>query len=145
MDFSIILRALPDFLDGTKNTIIYCVSSFALALLLGLVLALASGSKYTWLRGPARIYIEVIRSTPMIAQMFLMYYGLSTILFNLSNSFGWNNLAVYVNGWTAGIAALVLNYPAYEAQVFLAGFPSSHLGQTKPPLPLGRNSPHTFI
>jgi His/Glu/Gln/Arg/opine family amino acid ABC transporter permease subunit len=68
MDFSIILRALPDFLDGTKNTIIYCVSSFALALLLGMVLALTSGSKYTWLRGPARIYIEVIRSTPMIAR-----------------------------------------------------------------------------
>src|SRR5438105_312582 len=65
MDFSIITRALPDFLDGTKNTIIYCVSSFALALLLGMVLALMSGSKYTWLRGPARIYIEVIRSTPI--------------------------------------------------------------------------------
>src|SRR6266849_3375539 len=145
MDFSIILRALPDFLDGTKNTIIYCVSSFALALLLGLVLALVSGSKYTWLRGPARIYIEVIRSTPMIAQMFLMYYGLSTILFNLSNSFGWNNLAVYVNGWTAGIAALSLNYAAYEAEVFRAGFLSVERGQTEAALSLGLNSSQNFI
>lgn len=145
MDFSIILRALPDFLDGTKNTIIYCVSSFALALLLGLVLALTSGSKYTWLRGPARIYIEVIRSTPMIAQMFLMYYGLSTILFNLSNSFGWNNLAVYVNGWTAGIAALSLNYAAYEAEVFRAGFLSVERGQTEAALSLGLNSSQNFF
>src|SRR6266852_9647810 len=145
MDFSIILRALPDFLDGTKNTIIYCVSSFALALLLGLVLALVSGSKYTWLRGPARIYIEVIRSTPMIAQMFLMYYGLSTILFNLSNSFGWNNLAVYVNGWTAGIAALVLNYAAYEAEVFRAGFLSVERGQTEAALSLGLTSGQNFF
>src|SRR6266852_1464326 len=145
MDFSIILRALPDFLDGTKNTIIYCVSSFALALLLGLVLALVSGSKYTWLRGPARIYIEVIRSTPMIAQMFLMYYGLSTILFNLSNSFGWNNLAVYVNGWTAGIAALSLNYAAYEAEVFRAGFLSVERGQTEAALSLGLTSGQNFF
>src|SRR5438270_10153859 len=75
-------RALPDFLDGAKNTIIYCVSSFALALLFGLVLALMSGSRFVWLRVPARIYIEVIRSTPMIAQIFLIYFGLSALLYD---------------------------------------------------------------
>src|SRR5581483_11301252 len=68
------------------------------------------------------IYIEVIRSTPFIAQLFLIYYGLSTILFNISGSLGGLNLAVYVNGWTAGIAVLAINYSAYEAEVFRAGF-----------------------
>lgn len=137
-------QILPSFLDGFKNTIIYCVVSFALALLLGLILALMSNSRYRWLRGPARIYIEVIRSTPMIAQIFLIYYGLSTILFDVSTNFGWANLATWVNGWTAGIAALALNYAAYEAEVFRAGFYSVERGQTEAALSLGMDSRQSF-
>jgi glutamine transport system permease protein len=129
---------LPDLLDGFLNTIIYCVVSFALALLLGLGLALMSNSQHRWLRGPARIYIEVIRSTPMIAQIFLIYYGVSTILFNLIGS---NDI---VNGWTAGIASLALNYAAYEAEVFRAGLYSVERGQSEAALSLGLDSRQTF-
>ncbi|HVB73767.1 MAG TPA: amino acid ABC transporter permease [Ktedonobacteraceae bacterium] len=145
MDFSIIPQALPEFLHGALNTIIYCVVSFPLALLLGLILALMGSSRFIWLRGPARIYIEVIRSTPFIAQIFLIYFGLSTILFNISNHFGSANLAVYVNGWTAGIAALAINYSAYEAEVFRAGFLSVERGQTEAAFSLGLNSQQNFF
>src|SRR5437868_387672 len=141
---NLIQQALPDFLDGTKNTIIYCVTSFTLALILGLILALMNSSHFVWLRGPARIYIEVVRSTPMIAQIFLIYYGLSTILFDLSNYFGGGNLATWVNAWTAGIAALALNYAAYEAEVFRAGFYSVDRGQTEAALSLGLDARQNF-
>ncbi|HLX57221.1 MAG TPA: amino acid ABC transporter permease [Ktedonobacteraceae bacterium] len=145
MNFGIIPQVLPDFLHGALNTVIYCAVSFPLALLLGLILALMGSSRFVWLRGPARIYIEVIRSTPFIAQLFLMYYGLSTILFNISTSLGGTNLAVYVNGWTAGIAALAINYSAYEAEVFRAGFLSVERGQTEAALSLGLNSQQSFF
>ncbi|HEU0004149.1 MAG TPA: amino acid ABC transporter permease [Ktedonobacteraceae bacterium] len=145
MDFSILPQVLPGFLQGTLNTIIYCAVSFPLALLLGVILALMSGSRYTWLRGPARIYIEVIRATPFIAQIFLIYYGLSTILFNLSGYLGGLNLAVYVNGWTAGIAALAINYSAYEAEVFRAGFYSVERGQTEAAYSLGLDARQNFF
>jgi glutamine transport system permease protein len=131
-------RALPDFLDGTKNTIIYCVTSFALALLLGLVLALMSSSQFTWLRTPARIFIEVVRSTPLIAQIFLVYYGLSALLANY-------NLASYDNAWTAGIGSLALNYAAYEAEVFRAGFLSVDKGQTEAAFSLGLDDQQSFF
>jgi His/Glu/Gln/Arg/opine family amino acid ABC transporter permease subunit len=140
MDFSIIPQVLPDFLDGFKNTIIYCAVSFPLALLLGLILALMGSSRFIWLRGPARIYIEVIRSTPFIAQIFLIYFGLSTIVFNINQS-----LAVDVNSWTAGIAALAINYSAYEAEVFRAGFLSVERGQTEAALSLGLDSWQNFF
>ena len=145
MDFSIIQQALPDFLLGARNTVIYCAVSFPLALLLGLILALMGNSRFIWLRGPARIYIEIIRSTPFIAQLFLIYYGLSTILFNISNSLGITNLAVWVNGWTAGIAALAINYAAYEAEVFRAGFLSVEHGQTEAAYSLGLSSQQNFF
>ena len=145
MDFSILPQVLPNFLQGTLNTIIYCAVSFPLALLFGVILALMSSSRFIWLRGPARIYIEVIRSTPFIAQIFLIYYGLSTILFNISGSLGGLNLAVYVNGWTAGIAVLAINYSAYEAEVFRAGFLSVERGQTEAALSLGLDSRQNFF
>jgi polar amino acid transport system permease protein len=135
---NLLQRALPDFLDGTKNTIIYCVSSFALALLFGLLLALMGSSRFTWLRTPSRIFIEVVRSTPMIAQIFLVYYGLSAILANY-------NLAQYDNAWTAGIASLSLNYAAYEAEVFRAGFLSVDKGQTEAALSLGLDNQQSFF
>jgi His/Glu/Gln/Arg/opine family amino acid ABC transporter permease subunit len=138
MDFSIILKALPDFLNGTKNTLIYCVVSFPLALLLGLLLALMSSSPITWFRVPARIFIEVVRSTPMIAQIFLIYYGLSGILANYG-------LAIYINAWTAGIGTLALNYSAYEAEVFRAGFLSVEKGQTEAALSLGLSEEQNFF
>ncbi len=145
MDFSIIPQILPSFLQGTLYTIIYCGISFPLALLLGLILNLMSSSRFIWLRGPARIYIEVIRSTPFIAQIFLIYFGLSTILFNIGNHFGITNLAIGVNGWTAGIAALAINYSAYEAEVFRAGFLSVERGQTEAALSLGLDAQQSFF
>ncbi len=145
MDFSILPQVLPYFLRGTLNTIIYCVVAFPLALLFGVILALMGSSRFIWLRGPARIYIEVIRSTPFIAQLFLIYFGLSTILFSISSSLGGLNLAVYINGWTAGIAVLAINYSAYEAEVFRAGFLSVERGQTEAALSLGLDSRQNFF
>ncbi|HLZ81082.1 MAG TPA: amino acid ABC transporter permease [Ktedonobacteraceae bacterium] len=149
MDFtvsmSLIQQALPDFLEGTKNTIIYCVTSFPLALLFGLILALMSSSRFVWLRVPARIYIEIIRSTPMIAQIFLIYFGLSAILYDISLSFPAINLAQYDNAWVAGIASLAINYAAYEAEVFRAGFLSVERGQTEAALSLGLTSGQNFF
>jgi len=142
---ALIQQALPDFLEGTKNTIIYCVSSFSLALLFGLILALMDSSRFVWLKAPARIYIEVIRSTPMIAQIFLIYYGLSALLFDLDINFPALNLAQYDNAWVAGIATLTISYAAYEAEVFRAGFLSVERGQTEAALSLGLSSGQNFF
>jgi glutamine transport system permease protein len=145
MDFSVIPQVLPNFLQGMLNTIIYCGVSFPLALLLGLILALMSGSRFIWLRGPARIYIEVIRSTPFISQLFLIYFGLSAILYDIGNSIGNPGLSSILNGWTVGIAVLAINYSAYEAEVFRAGFLSVDRGQTEAALSLGMDGQQNFF
>jgi glutamine transport system permease protein len=141
---NIFIQYLPDFLDGALNTLIYCVVSFPLALLLGFVLALMSNSRFVWLKSPARIFIEVIRSTPMITQIFLIYYGLSAILYGISTSLGSFNLATFDNPWTAGFASLAINYAAYEAEVFRAGFFSVEKGQREAALSLGMTPVQAF-
>jgi len=133
-----ILQNLPDFLIGARNTLIYCAASFPLALLIGLILALMKTSRFTWLNTPAKIFIEVVRSTPIITQLFLVYYGLGAVLANY-------DLAYLLNAWVAGIAVLALNYAAYEAEVFRAGFLSVERGQTEAALSLGLTSRQNFF
>jgi His/Glu/Gln/Arg/opine family amino acid ABC transporter permease subunit len=138
MDWSIVQRALPAFLVGTLNTIIYCISAFPLALLFGMILALMSSSRFVWLKVPARTFIEVIRGTPMIAQIFIIYYAFGAILANY-------NLTFLINSLTAGIASLAINYAAYEAEVFRAGFLSVDRGQSEAALSLGLDSGQNFF
>jgi polar amino acid transport system permease protein len=135
---SLVLQVLPQFLLGARNTLIYCFVSFPLALLFGLILALMRSSRITWLSSPSRIFIEVMRGTPIITQMFLVYYGLGAVLVAY-------NLAQLDNAWTAGIAVLALNYAAYEAEVFRAGFLSVEHGQTEAALSLGMTSGQNFF
>ncbi|MDS3860232.1 amino acid ABC transporter permease [Thermosynechococcaceae cyanobacterium BACA0444] len=132
------IRAFPDFLKGTLNTLIYCAVSFPIAVLLGLVLAAMSTSALIWLAWPARFFIEITRGTPIITQILLLYYGVGAILAQL-------DLATLVNAWTAGITSLALNYAAYEAEVFRAGLNSVDRGQTEAALSLGMTNNQGFI
>lgn len=134
----IIIQYLPAFLQGALNTLIYCGVSFPLALLIGLLLALMKNSQFVWLSMPSKIFIEVVRSTPIITQIFLIYYGLGAILAN------YGNLSSYDNAWVAGFASLALNYAAYEAEVFRAGFLSVDAGQTEAAYSLGFTSGQSF-
>lgn len=134
----VLLHWLPQFLLGALDTLIYCVVSFPLALLLGLLLAVMKASRFTWLSSPAKIFIEIFRSTPMITQLFLLYYGVGAVLVPY-------NLARFDNYWVAGITALALNYAAYEAEVFRAGFLSVDVGQTEAAYSLGFSGGQNFF
>ena len=135
---SLIQQVLPFFLIGARNTLIYCFVSFPLALLLGLLLALMRSSRIAWFSSPAKIFIEVIRCTPIIAQIFLIYYDIGAVL-------AIYNLSTFDNAWTAGIAILTINYAAFEAEVFRAGFLSVDRGQTEAALSLGLTSFQNFF
>lgn len=133
----LLLSSLPDFLRGTLNTLIYCCASFPLALVLGLLLALMSGSPLIWLKAPARFFIEVIRGTPIITQILLLYYGVGAILVQF-------DLSTLANAWVAGITSLALNYAAYEAEVFRAGIGSVDPGQDEAAYSLGMTTQQSF-
>src|SRR5438876_12379250 len=104
---NLILQNLPDFLSGARNTLIYCVVSFPLALLIGLILALMKSSHFAWVNMPAKIFIDVVRSTTIITQLFLVYYGLGAVLANY-------NLDYVVNSWITCFTVLASNYAASE-------------------------------
>ncbi|MFN3680046.1 amino acid ABC transporter permease [Thermosynechococcus sp.] len=134
----LIQAALPAFLRGALNTLVYCGISFPLAVLLGIVLAAMSTSPFLFLRWPALGFIELMRNTPMITQLLLLYYGVGAVLAQM-------NLATWVNAWTAGVTALALNYGAYEAEVFRAGLQAVDVGQREAALSLGMSQQQGFV
>jgi polar amino acid transport system substrate-binding protein len=117
-------KYLPLLLRGAVTTIELSVLAMALAVITGLgvvLVRLYALSPLSWL---AKAYVEVIRGTPLLIQLFLIYYGLPEI-------------GIRLNAFCAAILGLGLNYAASEAENYRAGIQSIPRGQTEAALALG--------
>jgi polar amino acid transport system substrate-binding protein len=106
-----------------------------LAVLAGLGLALMVRSPRSWLEWPARLYNQVVRGTPLLVQIFLVYYTLPVLgkALGLGGALVWGAFAV-------GILCLAGNYAAYEAEIHRAGLDAVPTGQREAALSLGMSA-----
>ena len=123
-DFADVLVAWPELLHGVVNTLVLS----ALAMAIGMVVSVAgalgktSGPKYIqWLIDE---YIELIRNTPFLIQLFVIYFGLPSLGLRLSSN-------------TAALMALVVNVAAYGIEILRAGIESIKKGQIEAGKSLG--------
>ena len=119
-------QALPLLLAGARLTIVFAVTSQALGIVLALFLALMKISRFKALRVLATIYIDLFRGTPLLMQIFMLYFALPYLGLNLSP-------------YMAGFLALGLNLAAYDAEILRAGIESIHKGQMEAARSLGMN------
>lgn len=117
-------KYLPLLLRGAVTTIELSVLGMALAIILGLVIVLMRLYGILPLRWFARAYVEVIRGTPLLIQLFLIYYGLPQI-------------GIKFNPFLAGVLGLGLNYAASEAENYRAGIQAIPRGQMEAAFALG--------
>lgn len=101
---------------GLRGTIPLALASFAIGLVLALVVALMRISAHRLLSGIARFYISVIRGTPLLVQLFVIFYGLPS-------------LGIVVDPWPAAILAFSLNVGGYAAEIIRAAILSVPKGQ----------------
>ncbi|ATR21858.1 Octopine transport system permease protein occM [Roseomonas mucosa] len=129
MDLSLDLLFLADtflrLLTGVPLTLQLAASSVALGAVLALLLAAMRRSGLRWLDWPARFYIFVFRGTPLLVQLFLIYYGLSQFR-EIRTSFLWPVLRDPT--WCA-VIALTLNTAAYGGEIIRGGLASVQRGQ----------------
>jgi polar amino acid transport system permease protein/polar amino acid transport system substrate-binding protein len=111
------------FLRATGVTVVISVLSMALAVTGGLGLSLARRYGNRLLRGVAGTYVELFRGTPVLLQLYVLYYGLAPL--------------IAFDAFTAAVVGLGLNYAAYEAELYRAGLEAVPLGQTEAALALG--------
>jgi polar amino acid transport system permease protein len=107
---------LPYLFEGALSTIKLTILAMALALTIGLVVALLRLSRSRSLRLLAGASVELIRGTPLLVQLFIIYYGLP-------------QYGIRLDAFTAGVLGLSINYGAYLAEVYRAGILSIDRGQ----------------
>jgi arginine/ornithine transport system permease protein len=116
LDFKLIADNLPLYGSGVLVTFQVLIIALALGLALAIPLGLMRVSKSPWLNAPAWLYTYVIRGTPMLVQLFLIYYGLAQFE-AVRDSFMWPYLS---SATFCACLAFAINTSAYSAEI-LAG------------------------
>ncbi|MBQ9915722.1 MAG: amino acid ABC transporter permease [Microbacterium sp.] len=106
----------PMVLAGLRGTIPLSLASFAIGLVIALAMALLRLSRNVVLRGVARFYISVIRGTPLLVQLFVIFYGLPAV-------------GIVIDPFPAAVIAFSLNVGGYAAEVIRAAILSVPRGQ----------------
>ncbi|GGM57576.1 amino acid ABC transporter permease [Microbacterium saperdae] len=121
----------PIALGGLIGTIPLALSSFALGLVIALGVALMRISTRSVVSGIARVYISIIRGTPLLVQLFVIFYGLPSI-------------GVTIDPWPCAIIAFSLNVGGYAAEVIRAAIISVPQGQWEAAYTVGMGRTRTL-
>src|SRR5690348_4181178 len=124
------------FLDGLTLTIVISVVAMILATVLGLVIALMRRSRFMGLRWCASVYIWVIRGTPLLVQLVIIYTGLAAVGIYQFHDVSMIGLSVKA-AVQAAIIGLMINESAYIAEIIRAGLDSVPKGQFEAAASLG--------
>ena len=130
---SLIFKNFFLVLSGLDNTILLLLISLPLGFVLALLFALGRVSKITLLSRTIASYIFVIRGTPLLVQIYLIYFGLGSVKF-IRESFLWYALK---EPFWCGVIALTINTVAYGAEIFRGGIQSIEKSQVESGLSLG--------
>ena len=122
--FGSVWAALPRLAEGARLTVMLSLATIGLGLVIGIVCALARTSHRVWLRWPASIYVEAIRNTPFLIQLFLIYFGLPS-------------LGVRLDPVEAALIGMSINCGAYATEIVRAGIDAIPRGQLEAARALG--------
>lgn len=132
INVEVVFQSLGVLFYGLWMTIAITVISLFIALILGLFTALMKLSKSKILKMISNTYINIIRGTPLLVQVFYVYFALPSLL------------GFRIDAWTAAITALSLNAGAYIAEVFRSGIQAVSKGQYEAALAQGMTTRQTM-
>lgn len=131
----------PRYIDGLITTITLVGTSIVLGALLSLPLAFARMSTNRIIGALAYAYVYLFRSTPLLAQLFLIYYGLGSFRPELQEVGLW---WFFREAWYCGLLSLTLNTAAYQAEILRGAIQSVPRGQHEGAASLGISKAVTF-
>jgi len=125
MDWGVVTGSLPDFVQGLKVCLLLLVISVATGFVLSVPLAVARVSPRRWLSVPVWLFTYVFRGTPLLVQLFVIYYGLAQFE-AVRNSVLWPLLR---EAWFCAWLAFALNTTAYTTEIFAGALRSTPSGE----------------
>jgi His/Glu/Gln/Arg/opine family amino acid ABC transporter permease subunit len=131
-DFRLIVESIPFLVKGAIYTVQVSVLAIVFGLVLGWMLGLVAVSGLRWLRAIAWAYVQFIRGTPLLVQIFLIYFGLPA-------------LGINIPAYWSGVIALGLNSAGFQAEIVRAGIESIDRGQTEAARSIGMSGFQTLL
>lgn len=128
----VIVAALPMLLEGLKVTLYIFAIAIILGFIIGLAIALLRLGPIKILNWIAKAYVDAIRGTPFIVQLFFIYFGVNSLNF------------ISLDNTTAGIITVAINAGAYFAEIIRAGIQSIDQGQTEAARSIGFTGSQTM-
>ena len=129
-EWAAVWRSLPYLVQGAGLTIVISAVAMVLAAALGLALAIITQTAGRVARGVVAAYVEVFRNTPLLIQIFIVFFGLP-------------QLGLRLSPFLSGLSALVLYAAAYNAEIFRAGLEAVPRGQHEAALSCGLSPAQT--
>ncbi|MGC7871770.1 amino acid ABC transporter permease [Desulfosporosinus sp. SYSU MS00001] len=129
LNWNAAIESIPVLNRAALLTLELTAGAVAIGVVIGLIMALGRLSKITILRGAAITYVDFFRGTPLLVQIFLVYFLIPKLLH-------WQELPDNYQ-YIAGVVAMGLNSGAYIAEIFRAGIQSIDRGQTEAARSLG--------
>ena len=122
-------RWLPELLSFSKTTLAITATSFALGILIGLIVAICRTQHFRPLRTAALVYVEVARGLPIVVLLYIVYFVPPQLIPGLN----WT----WLNAFVGAVLGLGLHGGAILAEVFRSGIEALHSGQREAALSLG--------
>ena len=117
LDFEFVKNSLWLLLNGAIVTLEITLVAVSFGVLIGLFVGMAELSSYRLLRIPAKVYVDIIRGTPLLVQIFIIYFALPNII------------NMRIEPYIAAVVAGSINSGAYVAEIFRSGIQSIDKGQ----------------
>ncbi len=113
-------------------TVLLSITAMPIAVFIGLLIALARLYGPWYLGKPAAVYVELVRGTPLVLQLYLIYFLVPKLLAIL-----FPGMELTINAFAAAVMGLAINYSAYEAEIYRGGIRSIPRGQMEAAISLG--------
>ncbi|MGV6989509.1 amino acid ABC transporter permease [Testudinibacter sp. P80/BLE/0925] len=131
MNWSYIYSVLPRYFEATLLTLQLAFAGIVLSLLLGLLCSIVTTYKVRYLQLPVKCYIEISRNTPLLIQVFFLYFGLSKI-------------GIQLSGFTCAVIGLAFLGGSYMAEAIRAGLQAVSKNQIESGLSIGLKPQQVF-
>lgn len=131
MNWHYISEVMPALIDGTKTTLSLFTLTLVLAIPLGLLVSVGLQSKFKPLQAILKLYIWLMRGTPLLLQLIFVFYGLPIV-------------HIVFQRYPAALFAFTINYAAYFAEIFRGGLQGVDAGQAEAAQMLGLKSGQIF-
>jgi arginine/ornithine transport system permease protein len=133
MDFSIILENYPTYLEGLKNTVFLVSISLVLGLLLAIPLAVLRTSKSYIIQAPIRAFVYFFRGTPLLVQIFIVYYGFGQFDI-IKESIFWY---LFKEAYFCALFTFTLNTAAYTTEIIRGAIVATPHGEIEAAMAAG--------